>query len=325
MQNPPKQVQLPKTHRHDHTSRGLNHNGNQTDGSGRGSQLTFYPAYCFKASETYTKWVKLTARDIHSNLKPHQKYTDVTTDGGECGGLLLFYLNHPIQFVQVVGVVVVFEDYFEKFWLFTLDDSSGATLDVCCPKPEKKKENESGDVIGTHASKEPRTRVSDQQRTDAVKRDIQSGQSEDPDVVAQRTLHATLAQLDIGTVVQAKGVITTFRSVRQLKLIRLSTVPSTSHELNLISSRSQFLASTLSKPWVVSSRKQKALLLEAQGEHEGKNERERRRRERQELLKEREERHSRRIKREYEREELKRKKGAEQARVEAEQMPEGKR
>ncbi|KEF51653.1 uncharacterized protein A1O9_12288 [Exophiala aquamarina CBS 119918] len=316
MQQLPKQVLRPKTHRHEPAGRGSDHNDAPKDGS----RLTFYPAYCFKASETYTKWVKLTARDIHSTLKPHSKYNEVTTDSGERGGLLLFYLNHPIQFVQVVGVVVVFEEYFEKFWLFTLDDSSGATLDVCCPKPEKKA-NEGGGKLGSHVNKAPRRSVGEQQATDSAR----TCDNEDPDVVAQRSLHATLARLDIGTVVQAKGIITTFRSVRQLELIRLSIIPTTSHELSLISSRSQFLASTLSKAWAVSPQKQKALLLEAQGEHEGKNERERKRRERRELLREREERHARRIRRQYEREEHERKKSSEQARVSAQQVQKERR
>ncbi len=104
------------------------------------TSLTFYPAYAFTASETWSKWVKLTAHDIHHVLKPHEKYAETTTtlahpDTGthhnhRDAALLLFYLNHPIQFVQVVGVVVAFDEYFEKFWLFTIDDSSGATIDV---------------------------------------------------------------------------------------------------------------------------------------------------------------------------------------------------
>lgn len=235
----------------------------------------------------------------------------MTTDGRERGGLLLFCLNHPIQFVQVVGVVVVFEDYLEKLWLFTVDDSSGATIDICCPKPQNK-DNEKGVTLGAHRNK-----------ASIPQNDVQNdgGKPQDPDVVAQRALHATIARLDIGTVVQAKGVITTFRSVRQLHLIRLFIVPTTSDELRLISSRSQFFSSTLSRPWELSSRKQKALLQEAQGEHEGKNQRERKRRERTQMLKEREERHARRIRREYEREEEERKKGADQARLAAEKMP----
>lgn len=315
MQQLPKQVLQPKTHRHDPTTRALDNTGTQR----RGSPLTFYPAYCFQASDTYTKWVKLTARDIHSALKPHEKYTDVATDGRERGGLLLFYLNHPIQFVQVVGVVVVFEDYFEKLWLFTVDDSSGATLDVCYPKPEKK-DNERVGGFGSHVNKTSTRGVGDQQAANTSQKGKLSDETEDPETVAQRSLHATIARLDIGVVVQVKGIITTFRTVRQLQLIRLSIVPTTSHELSLISSRSQFLSSTLSRPWVLSSRRQKALLQEAQGEHEGKNERERKRRERRELLREREERHARRIRREYEREEEERKKSAEEARLAAEQM-----
>lgn len=43
---------------------------------------------------------------------------------------LLFYLNHPIQFVCVTGVVVAFDDY-ERLWVFTID--------ATCRKPEKVK------------------------------------------------------------------------------------------------------------------------------------------------------------------------------------------
>jgi hypothetical protein len=28
-------------------------------------QLTFYPAFCFKASPTHFAWVKMTAADVH--------------------------------------------------------------------------------------------------------------------------------------------------------------------------------------------------------------------------------------------------------------------
>ena len=41
-----------------------------------------------------------------------------------------FYLNHPIQFVCVTGVVVAFDDY-ERLWVFTID--------ATCRKPEKVK------------------------------------------------------------------------------------------------------------------------------------------------------------------------------------------
>lgn len=296
MQPLPKQVQQPNADCHDSTTQSL------------GQQLTFYPAYCFQASDTYTRWVKLTANDIHSTLTPHEKYINVTTDRREHGGLLLFWLNHPIQFVQVVGVVVVVEAHFDKFWLFTVDDSSGATIDLCCPKLEK---------TDSRRSVPDGFQVID---GDAKEAQRDPGETDDLDVAAQRALHNNISRLEVGTVVQAKGVITTFRSVRQLRLIRLFIVPTTSHELKLIRSRSRFLSSTLSKPWELSTRKQKALLQEAQGEHDGKNEREKRRRERRKMLQEREERHARRIQRDYEREEEERRKGAEEARSAANEM-----
>jgi hypothetical protein len=51
----------------------------------------------------------------------------------------LFYLNHPVQFVCVAGVVVAFDDY-KRLSVFTVDDSSGATINLTCCKPEKVKE-----------------------------------------------------------------------------------------------------------------------------------------------------------------------------------------
>jgi len=244
--------------------------------------LTFYPACTFKASATWTTWVKLTAHDIHHVLKPHDKYSEITTSaplGRDDAPRLLFYLNHPIQFVQLIGVVVVFEDYFEKFWLFTIDDSSGATLDVKCRKPDKEK-----------------------------------GDRKDAEPTEDQLLQSTLTTLQIGTVVQAKGTLSTFRSTRQLSLLRLSIIRETTHEMALVSSRTSFLNSTLSRPWILSSADQKKLYREAQGEKEEENSRAARRRKREAKKLEREEKHARLIREQYAMEEEERRVAAQDAR-----------
>ncbi|KIW63561.1 hypothetical protein PV04_08552 [Phialophora macrospora] len=272
-------------------------------------QLSFYPAYTFKASATWWKWVKLTCYDVHAVLQPHDEYSTVVTTtscaqdettktyGRKDLPLLLFYLNHPIQFVQVIGVVVVLEEYFEKFWLFTVDDSSGATVDVTLPKPEKQGTEE---TTSTSLKRGPEPKL--------------TSAGEHEDVGAEQLLQTTLSLLEIGTVVQAKGTLTTFRQTRQLSLIRLNVLPSTSHEMALVSSRSQFYASTLSRPWVLSREEQTNLRTAAQGEKDEALELARKKRKRQHNRRAREERHRIVLEQEYAREEAERKRAAEQAR-----------
>ncbi|EXJ55109.1 hypothetical protein A1O7_08034 [Cladophialophora yegresii CBS 114405] len=271
-------------------------------------QLTFYPAYTFNASATWSKWVKLTCHDVHTVLKPNDEFSTVTTTTGSDFDvmsrtygrkeqpLLLFYLNHPIQFVQVIGVVVVLDEYFEKFWLLTVDDGSGATIDVTCPKPEKDKAQGTILISFKHGVEPNPTSARD-----------------DEQVSAEQHLQTTISLLRIGTVVQAKGTLTTFRQTRQLSLILLNVVPSTTHEMALVSSRSQFHASTLSRPWVLSQKEQTRLCMAAQGERDEAVEVARKRRKREHHKRAREERHRKVVEQEYAREEEEREKEAEEA------------
>lgn len=334
-------------------------------------ELTLYPAYTFKASATWFKWVKLTAHDIHSALKPHQKYAaDITTalavppDRRPYGGrgrddnpLLLFYLNHPIQFVQVIGVVVALDEYFEKFWLFTVDDGSGATIDVTCQKPEKEKEKVNGSKLFNNSipqkgggrslfnnsnpqregndhttlklagNKEigghnmTKSRLSSSSTAQAQPQVNNGNGTSEP--TEEQLLHATMSTLRIGMVVQAKGTIATFRSTRQLTLLRLTIVPNTAHEMALISSRTSFLKSTLSTPWILSSEAQKRLALEAQDDRHQEHRRAVKKRERLAKLQERELRHAKLIRAQYEAEEKQRLKAADAAQRAGHALQEG--
>ncbi|KAK7900266.1 hypothetical protein LTR67_004012 [Exophiala xenobiotica] len=284
------------------------------------------PAYAFTASETWSKWVKLTAHEIHHILKPHKRYAETTTttlarldNTGTHGhnhrdaALLLFYLNHPIQFVQVVGVVVALDEYFEKFWLFTIDDSSGATIDVTCPKPEKEKEKAAA--------------VNSAQAQDGKSKSKSNSPKES--TTEEAILQRNVSTLTIGTVVQAKGTLSTFRSSRQLSLLRLAIVPDTTHEMALIASRITFLNSTLENPWTLSSSRLKELQKEAEGEKEQDHMRAVRRRKREAMKHQREERHTRLIREAYEKEEQDRRRAADEAKVAGEvlraQLKQGKR
>jgi Telomere regulation protein Stn1 len=254
--------------------------------------LPFYPAYAFSASPTWFTWVKLTCADIHSSLRPRSDFPsnliDPPANDAPAKPLLLFYLNHPIQFVQVGGIVVAIEDLNEHFFLITIDDSSGATIDVIYWKPK------------------PTTAHPGLQKG--------NGDQSDRSMSADETNILTLLPtLQIGHCLAAKGTITQFRGTRQLNLLRLAVVPTTSAEVRHISQRAAFLDTVLSKPWQLSAPQLQKLRRKAEGEKEQDDERLKRARKRVRAKADREIRHEREIAKRWEEEEKERQKEADEA------------
>jgi Telomere regulation protein Stn1 len=277
-------------------------------------QLHFYPAYCHKASPTYFTWVKLTASDIHHGLRSrpgfvnHRHNISYQRQHSHNPTSLLFYLNHPIQFVCVVGIVVGLDDH-ERFWLFTVDDSSGATIDVTCRKPE----NVKGPNEDTSAR--PKRSVALAQDAAAEARKGKNQERNDATTDETDTRLEVLSRVDVGSVVKVKGTITTFRSVRQIALERLEIVPDTNAEVRFWTQRIQLFADVLSKPWVVSVDEQARLLEEAEGEVDDIKGRAARREKRLAKERTREKRHAEEIAKAYEVEEKGRERAAEEARA----------
>lgn len=293
--------------------------------------LTYYPAYCHRSSPTWFEWVKLTAHDIHTRLHIQDGYQHswltehrFTRDVPQ----LVFYLNHPIQFVQVVGVVVSFDEYFDRFWLFTIDDSSGLTIDVVCRKPikEKAEADRPGGSINLEKSEEEK--------------------EEEKEIIELSNL--VTSTVELGAVLQVKGVITLFRRnrvsagssndlrsngqpsrvskeepTRQISLQRLSKVHDTNHEIGLIAARTKFYKLVLAQPWILSEREQKKLHKEALGEIEhGKKRSQKAALKRQRLI-EVEKEDAETIQQEYAREEGERKRHAEVAGEAGKRLKEG--
>ncbi|KAI9841374.1 MAG: hypothetical protein M1837_000757 [Sclerophora amabilis] len=197
------------------------------------NELTFYPAYCHPLSPTFNVWAKLTAADVHR----------LGARAGYEGQNVYFYLNHPIRWVRLVGVLVACEEL-DRRWVMVLDDSSGENIEVVCLKPRPGRDL-------NHDTHQPR------------------GDG--------RTLRAQsvpdLTGVDLGAVVKVKGGVGTFRGARQIILKRISIVPSTTHEMQAWAELSAFRADVLSKPWVVSENKQRKMLDRATGKHKGKRKR----------------------------------------------------
>lgn len=249
--------------------------------------LTYYPAYCYSASPTWFKWVKLTCHDFHYTLHTGPSATTTRTTYTSAGGsgpnainnTVHFYLNHPIQYIQLVGIVVAIEDY-ETFSLFTLDDSSGATVDVVLRKPKPP----------PPVAKVPLTLPAPQQRQQQQQQQDHRTTPSDADLTEEAIQTAALLTLIptlvIGTPLLAKGTPTTFRNTRQLHPLRLTVLPNTTSELRLVASRTAFYTITLSTPWVVEPAKQRTLLEVAQADITKRGGRERKKRERKRKLRE---------------------------------------
>jgi hypothetical protein len=252
--------------------------------------------------------VKLTASDIHRALRSWPGYVNHNNLASQrqqrqSPALLLFYLNHPVQFVCIVGIVVAFDNH-DRFWLFTVDDSSGATIDVTCRKPDKAEEPDEHRPIQQNGND-----ALTQAATGKARNNNDDGSLQETSASMD-----VLSRIGVGSVVKVKGTISTFRSVRQIALERLEIVPDTSAEVRFWIQRTQLLTDVLSKPWKLSAERQKQLLKEAQGEAEDGKERAARRVKRLAKERRREKRHAEKIAKAYEAEERQRRRVAEEMR-----------
>lgn len=153
----------------------------------------------------------------------------------------------------------------------TLDDSSGATIELVLAKPETWNDESNFDTV----------------------------------VLADRTIKrrnnyivkdgVDMKGIDIGTVVKTKGTMDTFRGIRQIQLERLSIVRDTNAEVKCWEQQTRFLVDVLSTPWFVSPEEQKRLLREAEGVRDKERGREGRKKKKEKWLLEKEKRDAERI------------------------------
>ncbi|KAI9770432.1 MAG: hypothetical protein M1840_003318 [Geoglossum simile] len=184
--------------------------------------LEFYPSYCFTNSSTYHVWAKLTAADVHALTALPEFMTQNT----------YFYLNHPIRWVCVTGVVVAIDE-FEKRTILYLDDGSGEGIDIVCDRPLPLPKRVDTDPP-TGASPPPTT----------------------PDI----------SPIHVGSVIRAKGTITLFRNTRQICLKRVHILPDTTSEVRAWRVITKFRAEVLMRPWELGEGEVKELLAVAYGE-----------------------------------------------------------
>ncbi|KAI4698649.1 hypothetical protein J4E81_005873 [Alternaria sp. BMP 2799] len=201
-----------------------------------------YPAYCFRASPTYNIWVKLTAADVQA-LRSEKDFQ---------AQRIYFHLNHPIRYVRIVGVVVAIDDINLKYTALTIDDGSGATIElkiVRLPPAEPNPVDTSSDTKIKNLNIVSRFGIFDV---------VVDGEA-----------------LDIGTVVKAKCLISEFRGLKQLDLQRISVVKTTNEEAQAWAETAAFKQAVLLRPWRITSAEHKKIkhAIKAEKKKEQDNER----------------------------------------------------
>jgi hypothetical protein len=135
---------------------------------------------------------------------------------------ILFYLNHPIQFVSVVAPVISIDEIRGRYVLLTIDDGSGATMVVKVRQVERS--------VDSHSN------------TTVLNVNVFS-------TLDRYWLEIDNEPIDVGSVIKAKCTIESFRGERQLLLQRASVVKTTKEEAEDWLDAARWKLDTLSKPW----------------------------------------------------------------------------
>ncbi|KAJ4295147.1 hypothetical protein N0V90_007157 [Kalmusia sp. IMI 367209] len=149
--------------------------------------------------------------------------------GLRLGQRTYFYLNHPIRYVYLVGVVVAIDDISVRYTTLTLDDGSGATIEVKIVRLTP-------DLFNP---------VQSPSNTMIDNLNILSGLGQF-DVTVNNQL------VDIGTIIKVKGMISDFRGFKQLDLKRIWIVSTTNEEVKFWEEAATFKKNVLSRPWRIS-------------------------------------------------------------------------
>ena len=178
----------------------------------------------WKASQTWNVWNKFTAADFHNRYLLRDK-------GGFEGQNILFCGNHPIRYFRLMGVVVNIDLKF-RYCFLSLDDSSGACVDVKITLRQ---------VSRNDGAVYPSNTLVDEVNVLAL--------PGEPSVMLNNK------PVGIGSVIKVKGTLSVFRDVRQIDLKRMFHVANTNAEAAAWAETVQWKRDVLSKPWILSAEK----------------------------------------------------------------------
>ncbi|KAF4555936.1 Hypothetical protein D9617_2g059010 [Elsinoe fawcettii] len=187
------------------------------------------PAKYFGASPTYNQWCKLSIADTVYRLHEEKGFE---------GQNVLFYHNHPVQYAYLVGIIVSIEAASSGPTMITLDDSSGACIDLVV------KRDKSSDDPG---------------HTKTEKLTISYTTGPMGPILNPIKLSLDGQHLQPGLLVKAKGTFSSFRGIRQIDLKRLAIVKNTTEEIAAWQAEGKSRKDIFSKPWILTEADRKRI------------------------------------------------------------------
>ena len=166
--------------------------------------------------------------------------------------------------------MVVSWDVYEKRYVMVVDDGSGETIEIVCGRKVlgEDRDGEGNDEESPGEGKHHSYQIPSISTVTAPK--------EIGFTLTNRTL--SLIPFSLGSIIKAKGSITTFRGVRQLSLERIFMVKDTAEEARCWAENTAFTREVLEKEWVVGKEEERRWKRRA----EGRGDREKRKREKKE-------------------------------------------
>ncbi|KAK0742340.1 hypothetical protein B0T21DRAFT_409161 [Apiosordaria backusii] len=197
-----------------------------TTPGGAPPELEFYPQYCFHLSPTIGRWCHLQATDIAA----------LTFNPGFEGQDVYFYLNHPIKWARIAGVVVAIQEFAHRI-IYTIDDSSGATIECVVATPPQF------------------PAVTNYKNTPANANTSADG----------RPLPKVDGPIDVGHIIDIKGGITVFRDVKQIRAEKVTHLRTTEQEAVFWEKIALLRKEVLCRPWALDPREVRKLRREEEG------------------------------------------------------------
>jgi Telomere regulation protein Stn1 len=161
---------------------------------------------------------------------------------------LYFHRNHPIKWVRVAGVVVAIDDFHNRR-IYTVDDSSGSTIEcvVKVPQPPAGSDRALGAKQESVAAKASKTTVAETNQEQSQKLD---------------------SEVDVGHIIDIKGGVGIFRDMKQILVEKITHLRSTEQEVRFWEKVTQLRNEVLNQPWVLSEREVRKCRRKAEGHDE---------------------------------------------------------
>ncbi|CAD6439772.1 1337e072-ea7f-4fda-bc0e-df9aef1f9f96 [Sclerotinia trifoliorum] len=176
-----------------------------TSASTSASTLTpLLPLNLYHLSPTIQKWCALRCADI-ATLNTRGVYYENKS--------IHHYLNHPIRYIKLIGLIVSIDD-FARRRIYTIDDSSGVCLECVALLPPPPPSNPSSSTTSTSTSKTnlPTT---------------QTPAPSEPSITQPQIPWDTISECKT---VRILGVMGTYMSMPQLQIVKMGVVESTDVE-----------------------------------------------------------------------------------------------